>query len=45
MTSGTLYSDGPLCPFTHRVLIAVAELELDVEVVYGLEILTRLHLR
>jgi glutathione S-transferase len=35
MSLGTLYSDGPLCPFTHRVLIAVSELEADIEVVYG----------
>ncbi len=35
MTLGTLYGDGPLCPFTHRVLIAAHELEAPVEVVYG----------
>lgn len=35
MSLGTLYSNGPLCPFTHRVLIAVSELGADVDVVYG----------
>ena len=35
MSLGTLYSDGPLCPFTHRVLIAAGELEADLDVVYG----------
>jgi glutathione S-transferase/hemerythrin-like domain-containing protein len=35
MTLGTLYSDGPLCPFTHRVLVASRELQAPVEVVYG----------
>jgi len=35
MSLGTLYSNGPLCPFTHRVLIAVSELEAEVDVVYG----------
>jgi glutathione S-transferase len=35
MSFGTLYSNGPLCPFTHRVLIAVAELGAEVDVIYG----------
>ena len=35
MSLGTLYSNGPLCPFTHRVLIAGAELDADVDVAYG----------
>jgi glutathione S-transferase len=38
MTLGTLYGDGPLCPFTHRVLIASRELEAPVDVVYGADI-------
>jgi glutathione S-transferase len=38
MTLGTLYSDGPLCPFTHRVLIAGSELGAPVDVVYGRDI-------
>jgi glutathione S-transferase len=38
MTLGTLYGDGPLCPFTHRVLIASRELEAPIEVVYGADI-------
>ena len=35
MTLGTLYSDGPLCPFTHRVLIASHEVGTPIDVVYG----------
>ena len=38
MTLGTLYSDGPLCPFTHRVMIAGRELEADIDVVYNRDI-------
>jgi glutathione S-transferase len=38
MTLGTLNSDGPLCPFTHRVLIAAGELGADVDVAYGRDI-------
>jgi glutathione S-transferase len=38
MSLGTLYSNGPLCPFTHRVLIAASELRADVKVVYGSDI-------
>jgi len=38
MTLGTLYSNGPLCPFTHRVLIARGELGAEVDVVYGQDI-------
>ncbi len=38
MTLGTIYSNGPLCPFTHRVLIARSELGAEVDVVYGREI-------
>ena len=35
MSLGTLYGDGPLCPFTHRVLIASRELDAHVDVRYG----------
>lgn len=38
MSLGTLYGDGPLCPFTHRVLIARTELDAELDVVYGSEI-------
>jgi glutathione S-transferase len=38
MTLGTLYSDGPLCPFNHRVQIAAAELGVDISVVYAPDI-------
>jgi len=38
MTQGTLYSNGRLCPFSHRVLIARRELDVEIEVVYGREI-------
>ena len=34
MTLGTLYSNGTLCPFNHRVQIAAAELGVDIDVVY-----------
>jgi len=34
MTLGTLYSNGPLCPFNHRVQIAAAELGVEIGVVY-----------
>jgi glutathione S-transferase len=40
MTLGTLYGDGPLCPFTHRVLIASRELDAPIDVVYGVDIPT-----
>lgn len=33
MSLGTLYSNGPLCPFNHRVQIAAAELGLELLVV------------
>jgi glutathione S-transferase len=35
---GTLYGDGPLCPFTHRALIARSELGAEIEIVYGSDI-------
>lgn len=38
MTLGTLYSNGPLCPFSHRVLIARGELGLQIDVAYGRDI-------
>ncbi len=38
MTLGTLCSNGPLCPFTHRVLIARSELGAHIDVVYGQDI-------
>lgn len=38
MTLGTLYSDGPLCPYTHRVLIASHELEAPIDIAFGGEI-------
>jgi len=38
MSLGTLYSNGHLCPFTHRILVAVGELEAPVEVIYGKDI-------
>jgi len=34
MKLGTLYSNGPLCPFNHRVQIAATELGVDISVVY-----------
>jgi glutathione S-transferase len=34
MTLGTLYSNGPLCPFNHRVQIAAAELGVKITVAY-----------
>ncbi len=34
MTLGTLYSNGPLCPFNHRVQIAASELGVEIGVVY-----------
>ena len=34
MTLGTLYSNGPLCPFNHRVQIAATELGVKIAVVY-----------
>jgi len=34
MRLGTLYSDGNLCPFAHRVQIAAAELSADISVVF-----------
>jgi glutathione S-transferase len=38
MTLGTLYTNGPLCAFTHRVQIAAAELGAPIDVVYGNDI-------
>jgi glutathione S-transferase len=38
MTVGTLYSNGPLCPFNHRVQVAARELGVDISVVYDPEI-------
>lgn len=38
MTLGTLYSNGRLCPFTHRVLIARTELGAHIDVVFGQDI-------
>jgi glutathione S-transferase len=38
MTVGTLYSNGPLCPFNHRVQIAAAELGVDISVTYDPDI-------
>jgi glutathione S-transferase len=38
MNLGTLYSDGPLCPFNHRVQIAATELGVDITVVYDPDI-------
>jgi glutathione S-transferase len=34
MTLGTLYSNGPLCPFNHRVQVAARELGVDISVAY-----------
>ncbi len=34
MTIGTLYSNGPLCPFNHRAQIAATEMGLDIAVAY-----------
>ena len=34
MTLGTLYSNGYLCPFTHRVLIACRELNVSIDSLY-----------
>jgi glutathione S-transferase len=38
MTLGTLYADGPLCPFTHRVQIAAGELGAQIDIVYDKDI-------
>ncbi len=38
MNLGTLYSNGFLCPFTHRVLIAAGEMAAPIEVVYDKDI-------
>ena len=38
MTIGTLYSNGPLCPFNHRVQVAAAELGVEITVVFEPEI-------
>lgn len=38
MPQGTLYSSNRLCPFSHRVLIAGRELDVEIETVYGGEI-------
>ena len=38
MSLGTLYSNGPLCPFNHRVQIAADELGVEISVVYDPEI-------
>lgn len=34
MNLGTLYSNGPLCPFNHRVQIAATELGVEITVAY-----------
>ena len=38
MTLGTLYSNGFLCPFTHRVLIAAGEMAAPIDLVYDKDI-------
>ena len=38
MTLGTLYSNGPLCPFNHRVQIAANELGAEISVAYNHDI-------
>jgi len=38
MTVGTLYSNGPLCPFNHRVQVAAAELGVEISVVFAPDI-------
>lgn len=38
MSVGTLYSNGPLCPFNHRVQIAARELEVEIAVAYAPDI-------
>lgn len=38
MTLGTLYSNGFLCPFTHRVLIAAGEMVAPIDLVYDKDI-------
>ncbi len=38
MTLGTLYSNGPLCPFNHRVQIAASELGVDIAVAFAPDI-------
>jgi glutathione S-transferase len=43
MTLGTLYSNGPLCPFNHRVQIAATELGVDIEIVYDPDIPDSVH--
>ena len=34
MNLGTLYSNGPLCPFNHRVQVAATELGVEISVAY-----------
>ena len=38
MTLGTLYSNGPLCPFNHRAQVAATELGVDISVAYAPDI-------
>ena len=38
MTLGTLYSNGPLCPFNHRAQVAATELGVDISVAYASDI-------
>jgi len=38
MSIGTLYANDPLCPFSHRVLIASGELGTPIDLVYGNDI-------
>ena len=38
MSLGTLYSNGRLCPFSHRVLIAASELGVEIDTCYGRDI-------
>ena len=38
MTVGTLYNNGYLCPFSHRVLIASRELNVSIDTVYCADI-------
>jgi glutathione S-transferase len=38
MIIGTLYSNGPLCPFTHRAQIAARELAAPISIVYDPDI-------
>jgi glutathione S-transferase len=38
MNLGTLYSNGPLCPFNHRVQVAATELGVEISVAYAPDI-------